>query len=113
MFAEAHAKARRALGPAYAEEVAVGAALGQERATELVFSLPSSAPKTARFAGLSEREAEVAALVTQGATNRQIADRLVISVKTVENHMAAIFTKTGAKRRAQLAAYFREHELGA
>lgn len=52
--------------------------------------------------GISKREAEVVALVVEGEDNAAIADRLFISVKTVENHLTSVFRKTGAKNRIQL-----------
>jgi DNA-binding CsgD family transcriptional regulator len=56
-------------------------------------------------AGLSLREAEVLRLVTEGKSNRQIAEELVLSEKTVANHLARIFTKTGTDNRAAAAAF--------
>ncbi len=55
--------------------------------------------------GLSPREAEVAALVADGLTNRQIAERLVISERTAGNHVAHILTKLGLTSRSQVAVW--------
>ena len=55
--------------------------------------------------GLSAREAEVARLVADGLTNRQIAARLVISERTAGNHVAHILTKLGFTSRSQIAAW--------
>ena len=55
--------------------------------------------------GLSQREAQVAAYVAQGLTNRQIAAAEHISERTVETHTRHIFTKLGFATRAQLAAW--------
>ena len=55
--------------------------------------------------GLSQREAQVAAYVAQGLTNRQIAAAEHISERTVETHIRHIFTKLGFATRAQLAAW--------
>ena len=63
-----------------------------------------------RPAGLSPREAEVLRLVTQGKSNREIAEELVISERTVANHLASIFNKTGAENRAA-AVFAIRHEL--
>lgn len=54
---------------------------------------------------LSRREREVAGLVAQGASNREIAEALAISVATVERHVANIFNKLGYHSRAQVAAW--------
>jgi DNA-binding CsgD family transcriptional regulator len=56
-------------------------------------------------AGLSAREAEVLRFVVAGKSNRQIAEELVLSEKTVANHLARIFTKTGTDNRAAAAAF--------
>jgi DNA-binding CsgD family transcriptional regulator len=52
--------------------------------------------------GLTDREAEVLALVGEGLTNRDIADRLVISVRTVDKHVERLLAKTGATGRSEL-----------
>jgi DNA-binding NarL/FixJ family response regulator len=53
---------------------------------------------------LSAREREVLALVAQGGTNREIAERLVISEVTARNHVSHILEKLGVRRRAEAAA---------
>ena len=53
---------------------------------------------------LTDREREVALLVRRGLRDKQIAEQLVISVKTVEKHVGAVFRKTGARNRTELAA---------
>jgi DNA-binding NarL/FixJ family response regulator len=53
---------------------------------------------------LSAREREVADLVAQGHTNKEIAAELYLSEKTVESHLSRIFGKLGASKRAQVAA---------
>lgn len=53
-------------------------------------------------ADLSERELEIIELVAIGLTNQEIAQRLTISKRTVDNHVSNIFTKTGAKNRVAL-----------
>jgi len=56
---------------------------------------------------LSPREAEVAALIAQAMSNRQIADRLVISERTVETHVRNILAKLGATTRIEIATWAR------
>jgi two-component system, NarL family, response regulator NreC len=61
--------------------------------------------------GLSEREGEVLRLVALGHTNVEIAEKLFLSVRTVESHRAHIQQKSGRTTRAELVAYAREHGL--
>lgn len=62
----------------------------------------------ARQPALSEREREVLELVALGHTNQQIADRLVLSVKTVETYKARLMEKLGLRGRAALVRYAME-----
>src|SRR6516225_11901232 len=57
---------------------------------------------------LTRREREVAELVAAGLTNRQIAERLVISERTAEAHVEHIRAKLECRSRAQVAAWFVE-----
>jgi DNA-binding CsgD family transcriptional regulator len=64
-------------------------------------------PARARHAlDLSPREREVAALVAQGMTNRQIGEALVLSERTVESHIASALAKLGQNSRSALAAWW-------
>jgi DNA-binding CsgD family transcriptional regulator len=65
--------------------------------------LPSGATKWR----LTQREQEVAAMAAAGASSREIADRLVLSVRTVDNHLQNIYSKLGVTRRDELAALLR------
>jgi DNA-binding CsgD family transcriptional regulator len=58
------------------------------------------------------REAEVLALVGARMSNREIAERLYLSPRTVEKHVASLLAKTGAGSRAALAAAGRDLEDG-
>ncbi|RSM72900.1 DNA-binding response regulator [Amycolatopsis sp. WAC 01375] len=60
---------------------------------------------------LTDRESEVLRLVGKGLTVRQIADRLVISRRTVENHVQGVFRKLQLHNRVELARYAIEHGL--
>lgn len=60
---------------------------------------------------LSDREKEILQLVAMGYTNKQIAERLVISIKTVESHKAHVKEKLDLKGRAELVRYAVEHGL--
>ena len=55
--------------------------------------------------GLTEREVGVMRLIASGRTNQEIGDELFISARTVANHVASIFNKTGAANRAEAATY--------
>jgi two-component system response regulator NreC len=61
--------------------------------------------------GLTTREVEVLGLLADGLMNPEIAEKLVLSVRTVETHRANIQRKTDAKTRAELIAYARENGL--
>jgi DNA-binding NarL/FixJ family response regulator len=61
-------------------------------------------------AGLTARQVDVLRLLSQGYTNAQIADRLVLSVRTVDSHVAAVLDKLGVRDRHDAAA--RAAELG-
>lgn len=60
---------------------------------------------------ITEREREVLALVVQGLTNREIAERLSISPATARHHVSACISKLGAANRARAAALAVEHQL--
>jgi two-component system response regulator NreC len=59
-------------------------------------------------ADLSPREVEVLALIAEGHTNAEIANRLFLSVRTIESHRAHIQRKTGRATRAELVALARD-----
>jgi DNA-binding NarL/FixJ family response regulator len=62
-------------------------------------------------AGLTTREIDVLRLLARGLTNKDIAVRLVISPKTVANHVEHIYTKVGASTRAAAALFATQHGL--
>ena len=66
-----------------------------------VTSIPRGPAPTTRdnLAGLTQRQIEVARLLVTGLTNAEIADRLVLSVRTVDSHVAAILAKLNASTR--------------
>ena len=73
--------------------------------------IPSPAPISPRqagkeeFGGLTAREREVAALIAQGNSNREIAEHLVVSERTVESHVTNILSKLGFPSRASIAVW--------
>ncbi len=74
------------------------------KASRLAESLRSRAASTGN-SGLSRREDEVAALLGRGLTNRQIADVLHVSERTVESHVQHILAKLGLRNRSQVATW--------
>ncbi|MDI6690148.1 MAG: response regulator transcription factor [Actinomycetota bacterium] len=63
-------------------------------------------PKEKKFCdGLTDREIEILKLIAQGASNKEIAEKLYLSVKTVETHRTHIFRKLDIHDRTQAAAY--------
>ena len=59
--------------------------------------------------GLTARQTEVAALVAEGLTNRQLADRLGISERSAESHLERIRLRLGFSSRAQVAVWYVAH----
>jgi DNA-binding CsgD family transcriptional regulator len=72
---------------------------------------PDRAAKQA-YGGLTVREREVASLIVQGKSNRQIADALVLSRRTVATHVSNVLMKLNVTSRAQIAAWASEKGLG-
>lgn len=85
-------------------------------AKRILSAFVSQAHRRARLgdsqAELSPREVEVLELASDGASNKEIADKLVISVGTVKNHIHSILEKLHLKNRAQIAAYARMRRVG-
>jgi DNA-binding NarL/FixJ family response regulator len=79
----------------------LGMALYADRARALNAQVRSATPPTP----LSPREMDVARLVADGLTNRQVAERLVISERTAQNHVQHVLTKLGFNTRSQIAAW--------
>src|SRR6187399_3152929 len=59
--------------------------------------------------GLSSREAEVAELVTKGLSNKEVANQLFVTEKTVKFHLTNIYKKMNVKSRAQLIVWCMPH----
>lgn len=100
------ADAHRALGRA--EDAALEEQAGQAELERLGAEPPVRArPAPARRDGLSEREAEVLALVADGRSNQEIAAELFLSVRTVERHLATVYRKLGLHGRSARAGAVR------
>jgi DNA-binding NarL/FixJ family response regulator len=65
------------------------------------------------FSGLSKRELELLLLVSQGKSNREIAEALTVSEKTVRNHVSNLLGKLDLSNRVELATYAVKHHLAA
>jgi DNA-binding NarL/FixJ family response regulator len=100
------ASARARAGPAAERLVAEGRRLSPEEAVDLVMTNePDDASPPGPRSALTRRETEVASLAARGLTNREIAARLFLSVRTVEAHVDHILTKLGFHTRTQLAVW--------
>lgn len=64
-----------------------------------------------RYDALTSREKDILKLIADGYTNQEIADHLIISVKTVETHRAHVLKKLELHTRAELVKYARSHGL--
>ncbi len=91
-------------------EAVFGAPLA-ERITEY-FATPAAARRAAPFPELTDREGEILDLAAKGLNNKSIARRLVLSEKTVRNHVSNIFTKLQVADRTEAIIRAREAGLG-
>ncbi len=102
-------RARRALGDErFAAEWARGRAMG---AAEILGLAPPRPPQ-AHPAGLTLREVEVLRLLAAGLTDAQVAERLVLSVRTVHSHVRSIYRKLGVRSRTAATGYALRQGLG-
>jgi predicted ATPase/DNA-binding CsgD family transcriptional regulator len=72
---------------------------------------PPAAPATERPDGLTRRELEVLGLVAEGLTDAQVAERLVVSLRTVNAHLRSIYRKLDVRSRSAATRYAVEHRL--
>lgn len=73
---------------------------------------PVDAPPAPPFPGLTDREREILDLIAAGRSNAEITSRLVVSPKTVRNHVSNIFSKLGVRDRAEAIVIAREAGMG-
>ncbi len=97
--------AREALAEAAAEFERVGSRAWAQRARGEQRRIGGRTPT----ADLTPAQVRVAELVANGSTNREVAARLFLSERTVENHLSQIYTKVGVRSRTQLARRWHEH----
>jgi len=100
------ARVREQLGPAMHAAREAGRVLGRGDQTSSALWSPTDRgwEPAARGLPLTRREREIAELIAQGLTNRQIAARLFIAERTVDTHVGRILVKLGCANRAQVAA---------
>ena len=91
-----------------------GSAMSLEQAIDEAQNLPLKPDATPQAidlpGGLTRRELEVVALIERGLSNREIADELVVSTRTVEKHVANILSKLGLASRAQIVRWAMEQD---
>jgi predicted ATPase/DNA-binding CsgD family transcriptional regulator/Flp pilus assembly protein TadD len=110
---EALATARRQRRTAVAEAaLTAGARLRTEQLAAYAREGVWTGPQDDSADRLSDREREVACLVAKGLTNRQIANRLSISTRTVDTHLENIRTKLDLRSRAQIAIWAADADSG-
>lgn len=103
------AAARRHLAAAQASYERLGSPHSAERCQSLLSR--RGRPLAPRVGPLTPREVEVARLVSDGLTDREIARELCLSERTVSKHVSNILSKLGARRRAQIASFALSHGL--
>ncbi len=97
--------------------VAAISALGAHRpyfssvVSELLLDAAVHDRKKSRMESFTVRELEVAQLIAEGDSNKQIARRLTISIKTVESHRAAAMRKAGVRTAAEFVRFAIKHNL--
>jgi DNA-binding CsgD family transcriptional regulator len=100
-----------AQGSAMTLRQAAAYALNEPEGASAGEALPTDAPARERFGGLTARERQAAALVAQGRSNRQIAEAMVVGVRTVETYVTRIRNKLGLDSRVQIATWAIEKGL--
>lgn len=91
------------------KEVGAGRSLLDNRAAAaLMAKLRGSAEKSDPLSGLTDRERTLLSLLSEGLTNKQIADRMFLAEKTVKNYVSRLLAKLGMERRTQAAVYATE-----
>ena len=96
------------------ETVGRGESMLDPALTQKVFQRVRESARRAEdeyFAALTEQELNILALITEGLTNREIAERVFLSEKTVRNYVSSILSKLDLSSRAEAAAYAVRHHI--
>jgi DNA-binding NarL/FixJ family response regulator len=93
-----------------AEEASIGR-LDPDAVTAVAEAAGQTPPRVERPGGLTEREAEVIALLARGFQTKQVARALGISVKTADRHIQNAYRKVGVSTRAAATLFAMEHGL--
>lgn len=96
------------------EKIGRGESLVDPALMQKVFARVREASRKAEdeaFATLSDQELKILALVAKGKTNKEIADAVFLSEKTVRNYVSSILSKLNLSTRAEAAAYAVEHRV--
>jgi non-specific serine/threonine protein kinase len=105
---------RQAIGDAKMESFrAKGAAMPREDGMRLALGEPIETPRAQQVGKqgpLTKRETEIAQLIAEGMTNREIAAKLFIAPRTADTHVDHILTKLGVNNRAQVATWITSHD---
>ena len=110
------AKTSRQLGQAASAHRETGRVIGRSDGIAAALWPDESAARPRRPGWdlpLTRREREVAGLIAEGLTNRQVGERLVIAERTVDTHVGRILAKLGCTNRAQVAAIVAARQTGA
>lgn len=94
-----------ALRSVHAGGVFIYPTVARSLVTDYLRRSSEGATETSRLGGLTDRERQVLRMIAEGRSNRDIADALVLSVKTVERHRANIMEKLGLHNRTALVKY--------
>jgi len=97
-------------GASYSFDQAVSLALGEDGEGDGSGGTAGGRPRAGIPGGLTRREWEVAGLLAEGLTNKEIASRLVISQRTAETHVDHVLSKLGLTSRAQVASWVAEQQ---
>ena len=91
------------------KEVGAGRSLLDNRAAAaLMAKLRGAAEKSDPLVGLTDQERTLLSLLSEGLTNKQIADRMFLAEKTVKNYVSRLLAKLGMERRTQAAVFATE-----